>query len=123
MNDKEEEFVFVSLYVMLGDADSSIDGFAVLLKSDWEEEVSEFKKYLEKKKVEYLELEDYTYGTYDVNLDKYLVKPCTKEERAVFKEFFGKEISYGDFRLPLEFIEEHQELEEEEIDENTEYNK
>ena len=113
MKQEQEEFVFVELDIMLGDADSNISGFAVLLKSDWEEEAEEFKKHLEKKKVKYLELEDYNFGTFEVSLDKYTVKPCTKAERATFKKFFGKEISYGDFRSPLEFLEYEEEEETE----------
>ena len=114
MKEEQEEFVLVELDIMLGDADSDISGFAVLLKSDWEEEAEEFKKHLEKKKVKYLELEDYNFGTFEVNLDKYTVKPCTKAERATFKKFFGKELSYGDFRLPLEFLEYEEEDSDEE---------
>jgi hypothetical protein len=36
----DRQYVFVELYIMLGDADSQIEGFVVLPKSEWDKELA-----------------------------------------------------------------------------------
>lgn len=101
MSDKK---VFVSLYVMLGDADSSIDGTAIISKTAWEKEKKLFAEHLEKINSTCVYGDDEHFGCYHVSLDNYKVKNCSDEEAEVIKKFFGK--TTGGFKLPSEFIEE-----------------
>jgi hypothetical protein len=97
----DSKFVFVDLYIMLGDADGSIEGCRVLSREDWEKEVEVFNGYLSKEELSEVE-GDSEWGTYYLNMENYKVKPCSAEEAKVLKKFLGS--SQGDFRLPSEFI-------------------
>lgn len=98
---KNSEFVFVILYIMLGDADGSIDGCRVLLREDWEKDVKVFKEHLSKHGLSEVE-GDSEWGIYSVDMSNYTVKACSSEEAKILKKFIGE--SQGDFRLPSEFI-------------------
>ena len=95
------KFVFVNLYIMLGDADGSIDGCRVMSRKGWDKDVEEFNKYLLEEEVDEVEGES-EFGTYTVSMENYEVKPCTAEEAKLLEKFLGT--IQGDFRLPTEFI-------------------
>jgi hypothetical protein len=100
--DPNSEFVFVSLYIMLGDADSSITGTAVLSRKEWETNVEKFEKFLETKDLAHVTRESEFFGEYEVNMECYTVKSCTAEEAETLKKFLKED--YG-FRFPSEFID------------------
>jgi hypothetical protein len=93
--------VFVSLYVSLGDADGSIEGYKVMPLTKWEEDVAKFEAHLEAEGISGVYNEG-EWGGYEVNLENYEVQPITPTEAAVIKKFMGN--SPGDFRLPTDFI-------------------
>lgn len=93
--------VFVSLYVMIGDADDTIEGYQVMPLAEWEKDVAEFNAHLEAKGISAVYCEG-DWGGYEVGLENYEVQPITPEEVAVLEKFTG--ISPGDFRLPTDFI-------------------
>lgn len=96
------ELLFVKLYVMLGDADGSIEGCRVLSKSVWDKDVQVFQAHLDEEEIGEVYREDEFFGGYHVGLDAYKTRPITREEALVLEKFLGT--SQGDFRLPSEFI-------------------
>lgn len=99
-----EQLVFVSLYIMLGDADGSIEGTQVLSKKKWDKEVRGFENFLKKQGISDIE-SDSEWGIFYMNLENYTTKPITAEEAEVLKKFFGS--SSGSFRLPSRFTENY----------------
>lgn len=93
--------VFVSLYVMLGDADGSIEGYKVMPLTEWEEDVAKFEAHLKAENITAVYNEG-EWGGYEVVLENYEVQPITAKEAAVIKKFMGD--SPGSFRLPTDFI-------------------
>lgn len=101
-------YVFVELYVMLGDADGSIEGFAVLTKEKWEANIAKFEKNLAKKGISQAEV-DTEWGLAEVDLENYEVKPCTSEEMATLQKFLPSSddhflVESGNFKLPTDFL-------------------
>lgn len=85
----KEKLVFVKHYIMLGDADGSVDGFAVIEKDIWEAEKALFQKFLDHEDTEEVEIEEQDmYG--HMSMKCYEEKSCTEEEAKVIKKFFGK---------------------------------
>lgn len=103
MNKSLSTHVFVSLYVMLGDADSSIEGSCVITRENWEKQVKKFKNFLSKKGIQYYEGHNEHFGMYNVNMENYTVQDCTEEEAKVLKKF-GCD-NFGDYKSPTEWIE------------------
>ena len=98
-----EKLLFITLYVMLGDADGSIEGHRIVTETEWNAEVEAFEKFLEEKDIAEVEC-DSVWGIYYMGLDGYTIQECTPEEAAVLEKFIGK--NDGEFKLPSEFIEE-----------------
>lgn len=96
--DPTSEFVYVELYIMLGDADGSIKGHVVASRADWEQDVKGFIEATDG----FATREDEHFGEYEVTMDNYTVKSCTAEEAATLEKFMKKD--YG-FRWPSEFAE------------------
>lgn len=95
--------VFVTLYVMLGDADGSISGSCVKTRKKWDKEVKKFTESLEKRGLDCYSGEDEFHGSYDVNMENYEVQDCTEEEAKTLKKFGCDD--FGDFRSPTEWIQ------------------
>lgn len=113
--------VFVSLYVMLGDADDSFDGWKIMDEEKWKEEVNILENFLSENNMTSYEVvggEGNHSG--ELSVSSYKAKVITEEEIAVVKKFFGN--SSG-FYLPGELIEEissDDESDDEEEDEELE---
>lgn len=100
--DPNSPFVYVDLYIMLGDADDSIEGVAILPRADWEADMELFKQSLGGRR-ESNEREHHNGYSYFVSPGDWTVKSCTAEEAATLKKFIGEDHS---FRWPSDFIEE-----------------
>jgi hypothetical protein len=97
-SDSDKPFVYVDLYIMLGDADGSIRGQRVIPRAKWEQEVKDFMEFTGGSATR----EDEHFGEYEVTLDNYKVKGCTAEEAKTLEKFLKKD--YG-FRWPSEFVD------------------
>jgi hypothetical protein len=95
--------VFVTLYVMLGDADGSISGSCVKTRKQWDKEVKKFTECLQKRGVDCYEGDDEFLGSYHVNMENYEVQDCTEEEAKVLKKFGCDD--FGDFRSLTDWID------------------
>lgn len=97
--DPNSEFVYVELYIMLGDADGSIKGHVVAPRAKWEQDVKDFMEITGGLATR----EDEHFGEYEVTMNDYTVKSCTAEEAKTLEKFMKKDYS---FRWPSEFAEE-----------------
>ena len=104
-NNTEEQFVFVRFYVMLGDADGSLKGNAVMPLAEWQESEKIFADHLKKEGQHKLyDLEDGGSGMYyNIGLDAWKVIPCTKQEKEVLEKFVLGRKDYS-FKYPEEFV-------------------
>lgn len=87
----KKQLVFVKHDIMLGDADGSVDGFAIMEKDLWEKEKKVFIQHLKDKgcnKSTSIEIESNDMYGY-VSLKDYKEKDCTEEEAEVIKKFFA----------------------------------
>lgn len=99
------EYVFVEFYVMLGDADGSIKGNKVILRSEWDKMRSAFVRYLENSEHAewgYISRDHDHFGEYQITLKCWTVMPCTAEEKAVLDKFFS---GYNPCPVPTDYIE------------------
>jgi hypothetical protein len=101
---KTQEYVFVHLFISLGDADSQIEEHAIIQKEIWEKEAKKFTDYLMEKGLDYIELDSDYFGSYQFNLDCYEIMPCTFEEKQVIEKFFGESDTIMIF--PMEYVNE-----------------
>ena len=101
----EEQFVFVRFYAMLGDADGSLKGNAVMSLAEWQESEKIFADHLKKLGVNLVtDIEDYGSGMYyNIGLDAWEVIPCTKQEKEVLEKFVLGRID-DSFIYPAEFV-------------------
>jgi hypothetical protein len=100
---KKQQYVFVELYIMLGDMDSSVDGTLITTKEEWEKDLAAFKAHLEAKGISCIEDEDEFFGIYEIDPEAWTVTECTKTEAKVLTKFIG-EVS-GGFRWPTEYLD------------------
>lgn len=80
--------VFVSLYIMLGDCDGSIQGTKVFKRPVWEKEIKILKDHLKKIDQKEIQVVDYkTDMSGHARIDSYTVYSCSLEEYEVLKKF------------------------------------
>lgn len=95
-------YVFVSLYIMLGDADGSIRGTAVVPTEQWFRKIAKFKQYLAKRGTEHVTRTHDQFGEYHVTANAWTIQPCTKDEAETLIKFCGK--SSREFVGPTDFV-------------------
>lgn len=114
------KYVFVDHNFMVGDADDSIEGFAIMERSAWEADAQKYINHVtdnfevDDPEKDEIDIEVYS-SPIQVRLSNYRVKPCTDEELKTFCNFFGESYSYqkekgimcsqGKFREPSYWIQ------------------
>lgn len=100
MENTQDQYVFVRLYVMLGDADDSIEGHSIYLREEWDKRCKIFTDVLREHNMDSVYDEYNDYG-FELNLDNYEVIGCSKNEMETINKFF-KDI--GRFFDPVDFL-------------------
>jgi hypothetical protein len=98
--DTNKPFVYVKLYITLGDADDSIEGVIVVPRDEWEADLKKFKDSLKGARST-KEIEHYDGYGFTVKPSDWEVKYASVEEAEVLKRFLGTDFS---FKWPSEFI-------------------
>jgi len=99
--DPNSPFVYVKLYISLGDADDRIEGVLVAPRNEWEADFKKFQDSLKGARST-KEIEHYDGYGFVVKPSDWTVKSATTEEAEVLQKFIGRDFS---FKWPSEFID------------------
>ena len=102
IQDPDKTFVYVKLYIMLGDADGSIKGAVVTPRLEWEADLALFQEYLDDAGISESTEREYSGYSYNVKPSNWKIQYATPEEAAVLSKFLGTD---SGFRWPSEFVD------------------
>lgn len=97
----KQPYVYVKLFVMLGDCDGSIKGTKIFPTKEWKKEINALKNHLKNIGKDSIEIYDNDLNG-SLGLDSYTVFPCSQQDLETLKKF-QLDNDYG-FRNPTDFI-------------------